>query len=204
MTTTMHTLAAAGLAGLLLAACGEREAASSSVLGAPPARAPDTLAHAPAPAPAPAASAAAAPAWGGYIRGTLAARSGGDIAFVIDTTPAFEPEPGGGAQRYTLAGAQTLAVTWIHCTASAEPAVQARPGGTLTIDSSVSPPRYTLAIGTLWDTTIHGQCANGAASVPMRVPGLLQASGSVAADGTIAGQQVLGDLRWEWSFARRS
>lgn len=202
MSTTMQSLAAAGLAALLLGACGERPAPASSVLGAAAPGVPDAIANPHAAAPA--ASAAAEPAWGGYIRGTLSARSGGDIAFVIDTAPAFQPEPGAGPQRYTLAGAQTLSVTWIHCTASAEPAVQARPGGTLTIDSSVNPPRYTLAVGTLWDTTIHGQCANGSASVPMRVPGLLQASGTVAADGTIAGSQVLGDLRWEWSFARRS
>lgn len=187
---------AAGLAAaalLLLAACGAEREGASSVLGPPPA---PVAAAAPGPASAP------APALRGMFRATLAAASGGDIAFVIEGQAALQRDPASPTPRYRLDGEQTLSVTWIRCTATASPAVRPLVDATLSIDDRQTPPRYTLQAGSLWDATVDGECPGlGRARVPMRVPGRLEVSGTVGADGRIAGSRTTGDLRWEWSFA---
>ncbi|MBX3606287.1 MAG: hypothetical protein KF788_13485 [Piscinibacter sp.] len=187
---------------LVLAACGEAPE-QSSVLGA----APPAIAVAPAPAaPAvpspPAAPDAAASAPSGIFRATLAAASGGDIAFVIDGEATLQRDPSVPVRRYRLEGRQVLSVQWIRCTPTATPAERPLADAWLEIDERSRPARYTLHAGSLWDATVSGGCPGlpGSASVPMRVPGLLEASGTLDADGRASGRRVTGDLRWEWSF----
>lgn len=195
---TRHPGRAAGLAAAamaLLGACDAQREGASSVLGAPPAAPGVAVAAAPAPA--------SAPALRGTFRATLTAASGGDLAFVIDGQAALQRDPASPTPRYRLDGEQVLSVTWIRCTATASPAVRPLVEATLSIDDSQSPPRYTLQAGSPWDATVDGQCPGlGRARVPMRVPGRLEVSGTVGADGSIAGSRTTGDLRWEWSFVR--
>lgn len=146
------------------------------------------------------------PQWGGATRGHLSAAQGGDLAFWFGVTDAvWRPVAGGSAteERYEVSGIQRIEVENITCTGSAAPATATLPKGTLVIDRSASPPRYTLDIGSTWATVITGTCpGNGSASVPMQVPGRLQASGEVSADGRrIEGSSGSGDLRWEWFFS---
>jgi len=147
----------------------------------------------------------AEPGWQGWFRGTLAAAAGGDLAFVIEGKARLKPDPDAPGARYVFDGQQTVNVVQIHCTASVAPASQPLPEGTLLIDTHSSPPRYTLEAGRLWNATVTGRCGDsGSASVPMRVPGLLQTGGTLSADGsTIRGSLNLGDLRWEWHFTRQ-
>lgn len=182
----------AGVATLL--ACSDAPE-GSSVLGAPP-----PAAAAPA-APAAIAPPAPASAPSGRFRATLAAASGGDIAFVIDGEATLQRDPAATTRRWRLEGRQTLSVQWINCTPTASPAERPLADAWLEIDERSSPPRYTLHAGSLWDATVAGSCPGlGRASVPMRVPGLLEVSGTLAADGSVSGQRRTGDLHWEWSF----
>lgn len=184
----------AGLAALV--ACGDAPQ-GSSVLGAPASPAPVAA------APAAAVPAAPASAPTGRFRATLAAASGGDIAFVIDGEATLQRDPAATTRRYRLEGRQVLSVQWINCTPTASPAERPLADAWLEIDERSSPPRYTLHAGSLWDATVSGSCpalGPGSASVPMRVPGLLEASGTLSADGHVSGQRTTGDLRWEWSF----
>lgn len=193
-----HPLAAlaALFAALTVAACSEAPSGGSSVLGAPPAASAPVVATAPPAAPAAAASAAL-----GHFRARLAAASGGDIAFVIDGEATLQRDPAAATRRYRLEGRQVLSVQWINCTPTASPAERPLADAWLEIDERSSPPRYTLHAGSLWDATVAGSCPGlGSASVPMRVPGLLEASGTLGADGRVSGERTTGDLRWEWSF----
>lgn len=192
MKTTLALLA--GLA--LLAACREAPQASS-VLGAAPAPAAPPPAAAPAPVPEP----AAAPA--GHFRARLAAASGGDIAFVIEGSATLQRDAAAAPRRWRLEGRQVLSVQWIRCTPTASPAEQPLQDAWLEIEDGSSPARYRLQAGSNWNATVAGSCPGlglGSASVPMRVPGRLEASGTLAADGSVRGERVDGPLRWEWSF----
>lgn len=180
----------------VLVACSDAPE-RSSVLGAPSPAPAAPVAVAPA-AIAPPAPASAPP---GRFRATLAAASGGDIAFVIDGEATLQRDPTAGTRRWRLEGRQVLSVQWIHCTPTASPAERPLADAWLEIDERSSPPRYRLHAGSLWDATVAGSCPGlGSASVPMRVPGLLEASGTLAADGSVSGQRTTGDLHWEWSF----
>jgi len=191
----LRRTALAALAALtLLCACDAAQA---------PAPAAPSTGLIPAPAPAPAPAAVERP-WRGFIRGTLSAASDGDLAFVIEAEPSLKPAPGGDPDHFVFEGEQTLSVAWIRCTATAAPASQPLPPGALVIDPRSSPPTYRLDIGSLWPSTIHGRCANGSASVPMTVPGKLEAAGTLGADGSsFEGRRTSGDLRWEWRFSRQ-
>jgi hypothetical protein len=179
-----------------LAACGDAPE-RSSVLGTP---SPAPVAPA-AVAPVAVAPPAPASAPSGRFRATLAAASGGDIAFVIDGEATLQRDPAAPARRWRLEGRQVLSVQWINCTPTASPAERPLADAWLEIDERSSPPRYTLHAGSVWDATVAGSCPGlGSASVPMRVPGLLEASGTLAADGSVSGQRRTGDLHWEWSF----
>jgi len=186
----------------LLAACGEasRPATDDAPTGLiAPAATPLQSVAAPASAPA------AEDRWQGRFRAHLKARSGGDLEFIVDGNVTLRRDPASPASApvYVFDGRQTLSTVWINCTATVEPAVQPLPPGALRIDTSTNPPRYSFEAGNVWDAVVHGRCANGAASIPMRVPGRLEASGTLSVDGTtIAGVLDHGELRWEWSFSR--
>lgn len=185
------------LAGIvLMAACGDAPQGSSVLGAAPAASAPATSAPAAAAAPAPAASLPS-----GWFRATLSAASGGDIAFLIEGEATLQRDPASALRRYRLQGRQVLSVQWINCTPTASPAEQPLEDAWLEIDERSSPPRYVLQAGSLWDATVSGACPGlGSASVPMRVPGRLEASGTLAPDGAVRGERRDGDLRWSWSF----
>lgn len=192
LTRPLTALAAA----LTVAACSEPPSTGSSVLGAPPVASAPVATAIPSPVPAAPASAPT-----GRFRATLAAASGGDIAFVIDGEATLQRDPAAPARRWRLEGRQVLSVQWINCTPTASPAERPLADAWLEIDERSSPPRYTLHAGSVWDATVAGSCPGlGSASVPMRVPGLLEASGTLAADGSVSGQRRTGDLHWEWSF----
>lgn len=180
----------------LLAACGD--APQGAIANAPaPA---GTFTTAPAPTPA-APEPPAAPE--GWFRARLAAASGGDIEFVIDGTARLEPVAGAVPRRWRLVGRQLLSVVWLRCTPVASPAEQPLEDAWLELDERSSPPRYSLHAGSLWDATVAGGCPGlgpGSASVPMRVPGRLEAEGTLGADGRAAGERRDGDLVWSWSL----
>ena len=183
----------------VLAAC-ERPAEPATGLIARRAEASPPAAPPVAPAASP-PTPAAAPTWRGRFRATLRARSGGDLEFVVDGDATFRPDPA-APDRYVIEGVQTLSTVWIHCSATVAPAEHAMPPGTLRIDTTTSPARYTLEAGAVWDAVVHGRCPNGAASIPMRVPGRLEVGGTVGADGRLTGALDHGELRWEWDFQR--
>ena len=180
----------------LLCACGD--APSGSIANAPVAAAPQAPAEAIATAPP-----ASAPE--GWFRARLAAASGGDIEFLVDGQVRLEPDPAAPATRWRLVGRQVLSVVWLRCTPTASPAEQPLADAWLEIDRSSSPPRYTLRAGQPWDATVSGGCPGlpGTASVPMRVPGRLEVSGTLTADGRAAGERRDGDLVWSWSLPAR-
>lgn len=176
---------------LALAACSEAPA-PGGITNAP-AKPTEAIAVAPPPAAAPAASAPE-----GWLRARLAAASGGDIEFVVDTPVRLERA---GPGRFRLVGTQRLAVVWLRCTPTAAPAEQPLEDAWLVLDGA-APARYTLRAGRVWDATVSGGCPGlpGTASVPMRVPGRIEASGTLAADGRAAGERRDGDLVWTWSL----
>ncbi|MCW5662595.1 MAG: hypothetical protein KIT35_02070 [Piscinibacter sp.] len=182
----------------LLAACGE--APSGTIANAPD--------PASVPAPAPAEAIATAPPASvpeGWFRARLAAASGGDIEFLVDGQVRLEPDPAAPATRWRMVGRQVLSVVWLRCTPTASPAEQPLADAWLEIDRSSSPPRYTLRAGQTWDATVSGGCPGlpGTASVPMRVPGRLEVSGTLSPDGRAAGERRDGDLVWTWSLPTR-
>lgn len=178
----------------LLAACDK--APSGAIANAPASAAAPTQAIATAPPAAP----ASAPE--GWFRARLAAQSGGDIEFLIDGQARLERDAAAGTTRWRLVGRQVLSVVWLRCTPTASPAEQPLEDAWLDVDRSSSPPRYTLRAGRVWDATVSGGCPGmpGTASVPMRVPGRLEASGTLGADGRAAGERRDGDLVWTWSL----
>ncbi len=188
----------------LLAACGEAPSGAIANATAPaPAPAP-----VPAPPPAPTEAIAVAPpasAPEGWFRARLAAASGGDIEFLVDGQVRLEPDTAAPTTRWRLVGRQVLSVVWLRCTPTASPAEQPLAEAWLEVDRSSSPPRYTLRAGQTWDATVSGGCPGlpGTASVPMRVPGRLEASGTLSPDGRAAGERRDGDLVWSWSLPAR-
>ena len=76
------------------------------------------------------------------------------------------------------------------------------PPGALTIDASVDPPRYTLDVGSVWNTVITGVCpGHGTASVGMAVPGRLVVEGTVGGNGNrIEGTISQNHITWDWSL----
>lgn len=189
---TKTTILSLGLA--LLAACSE---APQGAIGNAPAAAPtEAIAAAPAAAPAPAPE--------GWFRARLAAPNGGDIEFLIDGQVRLAREGAAGSTtRWRLVGRQLLSVVWLRCTPTASPAEQPLEDAWLEVDRTSSPPRYTLRAGRLWDATVSGGCpglAAGTASVPMRVPGRLEASGTLTPAGRAEGERRDGDLVWTWSL----
>ena len=141
------------------------------------------------------------PRWTGIFRGTLTA-PGGDIGFSITGQATWRPDAqvaGGGT--YRAEGTQTLSVLEFTCTATVSPSSTTLPPGALVIDRSTTPATYTLDVGAIWNSTVTGTCpGQGSASVGMVVPGRLQASGTVGADGSINGTATLGGVAWDWAM----
>jgi hypothetical protein len=144
-----------------------------------------------------------APQWTGATRGLLSAPPPeGTLAFWFGVANATWKLTSSTAteDRYEAAdGVQRIEVENRGCSGTAAPASAPMPPAVLVIDRSTSPARYTLDVGSTWNTQITGTCPDGTATVPMQVPGRLQASGTVSADGRrIEGERTSGSLRWEW------
>jgi hypothetical protein len=140
------------------------------------------------------------PRWTGLVKGYLGAA---DLAFAFASQSVWTLAPGGDLGSFTAAGTQSINVINITCTATASPASTALPPGSLTVDTSTTPATYTLDIGSLWDTVITGTCPGqpGQAVVPMKVPGRLQATGTVSGDGKkIEGRITVGGVDWDWAL----
>jgi hypothetical protein len=141
------------------------------------------------------------PRWTGTLRGQLG--GGDDLAFGMSAEAVWTLAPGTALDSFTATGTQSIHVININCTATASPSGTALPPGALQIDRSTSPPTYTLDVGSLWDTVITGTCPGqpGQASVPMKVPGRLQVTGTVTGNGTrIEGRATLGGIDWDWAL----
>ncbi len=141
------------------------------------------------------------PRWTGIFRGTLTA-PGGDIGFAITGQATWRPDAqvaGGGT--YRAEGTQTLSVLEFTCTATVSPSSTTLSPGALVIDRSTTPATYTLDVGAVWNSTVTGTCpGQGSASVGMAVPGRLQASGTVGANGSINGTATIGGVAWDWAL----
>lgn len=142
------------------------------------------------------------PHWTGVVRSVMPGAA--DVGFGTQARGTWTLTADSTTEQYQVAGEQTLTIENIHCTVSASPASTALPPGLLKIDRSTQPATYVLDFGSLWNTTISGVCPGnpGGSSVPMTVPGQLQVSGPLSADGQlIQGSTVIGGIRWDWSFA---
>jgi hypothetical protein len=142
------------------------------------------------------------PYWTGTAQGTLGAA---DLAFSFGADAIWSLAADGEADSYSASGGQLVSVINIGCVASASPSTAPLPPGALKIDSSSSPARYQLDVGSLWNTVITGSCPGrpGQASVAMLVPGRLQVSGTVSGDGRrVEGRTTANGVDWSWSFVR--
>jgi len=141
------------------------------------------------------------PVWTGIIHGTLSA-PGGDIGFSFSAEAVWTPVDGSDGTLFHASGTQSVTVLNYTCTATATPGSTTLPPGALTLDRSVDPPRYTLDVGSLWQTVIAGSCpGNGSTSVGMTVPGRLQVSGTVGGNGdTINGTASQNGIEWDWAL----
>lgn len=141
-----------------------------------------------------------APQWTGATRGLLSAPQG-TLAYwlgvsnatwkLVSSTPTED--------RYEAQAVQRIEVENRGCSGSASPDSAPMPTAVLVVNRSSSPGTYTLDVGSTWNTAITGTCPDGTGTVPMEVPGRLQASGTLSADGRrIEGERTTGHLRWEW------
>jgi hypothetical protein len=135
--------------------------------------------------------------WTGTIHGTLEAHD--DLGFAFSAEAVWTLDANG---MYRATGTQSIHVLNYTCTGSASPATVPLPPGALTIDTSVEPPRYTLDVGSLWNTMITGVCpGHGTATVPMEVPGQLMVEGTVGGSGTkIEGTTSQNHITWDWAL----
>lgn len=140
------------------------------------------------------------PIWTGTIDGML--EQSADIGFAFSAQAVWTPMAGSQDSVFQATGTQSVHVIDNTCSASASPGTVALPPGALTIDRSVDPARYTLDVGSLWNTTITGTCpGHGSTSVGMLVPGRLQVEGTVGGDGTlIQGSTSMNGIFWGWSL----
>jgi hypothetical protein len=135
--------------------------------------------------------------WTGTIHGTL--EQSADLGFAFSAEAVWVRDANG---TYRATGTQSVHVLNFTCTGSASPATVPLPPGALTIDSSVEPPRYTLDVGSLWNTVITGVCpGHGTATVPMQVPGRLIVEGTIGNNGTrIEGTTSQNHITWDWAL----
>ncbi|MES2719186.1 MAG: hypothetical protein V4795_25720 [Pseudomonadota bacterium] len=137
------------------------------------------------------------PVWRGNFNASIST-PGGDLGFQISGQASFRIDPATG--RYQQTGLQTVTVLNFGCSGSVAPASQPLPPGLLELDAASG--RYRLVAGSAWDAVVTASCpGQGSSSVPWRIPGQLQAEGTLSANGRVMqGIQVLGDLAWDWSF----
>lgn len=140
------------------------------------------------------------PIWTGTIDGML--EQSADIGFAFSAQAVWTPMAGSQDSVFQATGTQSVHVINNTCTATPSPGTVALPPGALTIDRSVEPARYTLDVGSLWNTTITGSCpGHGSGSTGMLVPGRLQVEGTVGGDGTlIQGSTSMNGIFWGWSL----
>lgn len=139
------------------------------------------------------------PVWTMTLHGVL--DQSADIGFAFSAEAVWTRVPG-SETTYQATGTQSVHVINITCTGSASPATVALPPGALTMDRSVEPARYTLDVGSLWNTVITGTCpGHGTASVGMTVPGRLVVEGTVGGNGTrIEGTTSQNHITWDWAL----
>jgi hypothetical protein len=140
------------------------------------------------------------PLWTGIFKGTGPAV---DIGFNFGIEGVWAPAAGSD-DTFLATGRQSVIVVPVTCTGFATPGSVPLPPGSLKIDRSTSPPRYTLEVGSDWDTVITGSCpGHGSASVPMKVRSThLVLEGTVSGDGTrIEGQALINGVQWEWALS---
>lgn len=144
----------------------------------------------------------ASPVWVGTVDGEHGGAA--DLGFVMHIDAIWSGLAGQAGSRFEANGTQSLEVINIVCTGTASPASTALPPGLLAIDRSVEPNRYTLDVGSVWNTTISGHCPDGSGTAPMTVPGRFQTQGEVSADGKrIWGVLVTPGISWSWSLEKR-
>jgi hypothetical protein len=142
------------------------------------------------------------PAWTGIARGTLSV-PGGDIGFTFSIQAVWTAQVLGDGSRFVADGTQSVGVIEIACTGSVSPSTAALPPGSLVIDDSVSPPRYSLDVGSVWRNVVTAHCpGHGSTSVGFDVQSRLVVEGTVEGDGTaITGHQVVNGIAWEWALS---
>jgi hypothetical protein len=135
--------------------------------------------------------------WTGTIHGTLEQHA--DLGFAFSAEAVWTRDANG---TYRATGTQSVHVINYTCYGTPSPATVPLPPGALTIDSSVEPPRYTLDVGSIWNTVISGYCpGNGSGSVPMEVPGRLVVEGTLGGNGTkIEGTTSQNHITWDWAL----
>lgn len=140
------------------------------------------------------------PVWTGIFRGVGPAV---DIGFNFSIEGVWTMAPDAG-DTFHATGTQSVHVVNVTCTGFATPGTVALPPGQLKIDRSTSPPRYTLEVGSVWETAITGTCpGHGSATVPMTVRStFLQLEGTVNGDGKrIEGQALIDGVQWDWALS---
>ncbi|HEX6723177.1 MAG TPA: hypothetical protein VF107_16540, partial [Burkholderiaceae bacterium] len=137
--------------------------------------------------------------WTGIIHGTL--EQSADLGFAFSAEAVWTAVPGADGT-YHANGTQSVHVLNFTCSGSASPATVPLPPGALTIDASVNPPRYTLDVGSVWNTMITGVCpGHGTATVGMTVPGRLVVEGTIGGNGTrIEGTTSQNHITWDWAL----
>lgn len=142
------------------------------------------------------------PVWTGIVHGTLTA-PGGTLGFVLTAEAVWTPVAGSNGTRFVANGTQSLGTIDMGCSGVVSPATVALPPGSLTVDRSVEPARYTLDIGSIWRSSVTGSCpGQGSTTVAMDVPARLVVEGTVSGNGTlITGQTVQNTIAWDWSFS---
>lgn len=138
------------------------------------------------------------PVWTGIFTGVGPAVDIG-FNFSMEGVWALAPD---ASDTFHATGTQSVHVVPVTCSGFATPGTVALPPGRLTIDTSSNPPRYTLDVGSEWDTAITGNCpGHGSATVPMTVRTHLQLEGTVSGDGTrIEGQAFIDGVQWDWAL----
>lgn len=145
------------------------------------------------------------PVWTMVLGGVLEQRA--DIGFTYSAEAVWtrDTSASGGAAVYRANGTQSVHVINITCVATPSPATIPLPPGALTIDRSVQPARYTLDVGSFWETRLSGSCPDGSGSgIPARGGRQLVVQGTLSADGTrIDGSLFDAGVTWTWSLTNQ-
>lgn len=142
------------------------------------------------------------PVWTMTLHGVL--EQSADIGFAFSAEAVWTRVPG-SENTYEATGTQSVHVINITCSGSASPGTVPLPPGALTIDRSVEPARYTLDVGSVWNSVVTGTCpGHGTASVGITVPGRLVVEGTVGGNGTtIEGTTSQNHITWDWALTNQ-